>query len=82
MEWNGSVLAYMLVVSRICVYTYVCSRNDDGICICACTRARALCTRRAVSHRAGSMGLGAGAVGQRRSTPVRLFFRSRAFDLR
>lgn len=83
-ERNGKVCVYVCVcVAYLRVYVRV--PRNDSVCIRACTRARALCTRRAVSRtarRTGSMGLGAGAVGQRRSTPVRLFFRSCVFDLR
>lgn len=67
MEWrNGS--------SRVCIRRS--SRSEDRVYtrVRAIVRARVcLCTRHA-AHRAGCMGLGAGAVGQRRSTPVRLFF--------
>lgn len=69
-------LATVLCVLRspVCMHVSVC------VCIYALAhRARGVPYR---VHRAGCMGLGAGAVGQRRSTPVRrLFFRSRVFDL-
>lgn len=77
MEWNGmEVCARASVCARARVYTR--GRRDVVYqSVSARSRAHGCCTRRAPyrAHRAGCMGLGGGAVGQRRSTLVRLFFR-------
>lgn len=47
MEWNGMEVG-VYVVSRICLYTIRTRSRNDDVCVCECTRARALCARRTV----------------------------------
>lgn len=74
---RGCSLAYTHVMPTWCMVS-VCF---PCLSMCTYTHTHSRIVHAAVpyrAHRAGRMGLGAGAVGQRRSTPVRLSFSTRA----
>jgi len=81
-EWNGmAVSPSPVVVGPLRMYPRNARRNAARVRVRCCApahRARGRCRiARALARRAGRMGLGTGAVGQRRSTPVRLSFSTR-----
>jgi hypothetical protein len=78
-EWNGmAVSPSPVVVGPLRMYPRNARCNAARIRVRCCAPAHRARGRCRIARRAGRMGLGTGAVGQRRSTPVRLSFYTRA----